>query len=527
MKNIKLFMRMTIAQKITTTLVLYTLLLALNPILFLIFPDQYIILMWVISGVGVLLFYPVFFILKNYLIVPFNIGISNIEKMANGKFSTRPVRFEGKDEITRFRKALNGVVLNISQILNGSSAAIRIVDTNNNIVIKNDYMDSINGNYGIKVKGLSFYGDKLTSDNILKYNIQIEREDGSKFPALLTAKPYKDSQGNIIGVIESFTDMTEAKDKENQLITLGEEITHVVNVLNSTVSQFSEISQTVNRSSQEASQAVDDIAQGSQDQAFQVQEAAANIHQLTEDVERTSMAAQESSSQAKQANEEAMKGATLAQHGSEKMKLIKTAVNHSAGTIQDLGERNQQINKIVEVINQISAQTNLLALNAAIEAARAGEAGRGFAVVADEVRKLAEESNAATQQISELISSIQNETQNVIETMNTSVKDVDAGAQVVVDALKSLELISAKVSSVAIKMEDIAESSEKQLLEANQANLAIQNIAAVSEENAAGSEEVSASVTEVSGAMSSVLSAVSDLANLSSQLDSLVKQFSN
>jgi methyl-accepting chemotaxis protein len=117
------------------------------------------------------------------------------------------------------------------------------------------------------------------------------------------------------------------------------------------------------------------------------------------------------------------------------MRLIHDTVQDLSKVIRGLGERSKEIGEIVAVITKISSQTNLLALNAAIEAARAGEHGRGFAVVADEVRKLAEQSAQSAQQISELITHIQKETLNAVQSMDQATKEVQSGLDVVDSAI--------------------------------------------------------------------------------------------
>jgi methyl-accepting chemotaxis protein len=186
------------------------------------------------------------------------------------------------------------------------------------------------------------------------------------------------------------------------------------------------------------------------------------------------------------------------------MESISSTTKEGAEKVKALGAKSEQIGNIVETINGISEQTNLLALNAAIEAARAGEAGRGFAVVADEVRKLAEESQKATAQISGLIGEIQEEIGGAVASMDINTTQVDEGVKAVRDSLAAFEEIPLLVGQV---------------------NKAIAQISAISEENAAGAEEVSASVEEVTSAMQQVASAAQQLSKGASDLKTQVGRF--
>ena len=152
----------------------------------------------------------------------------------------------------------------------------------------------------------------------------------------------------------------------------------------------------------------------------------------------------ETAEHAAEAKKIAEDGGSEATKAVQKMNTIKDSVISSAKVIGDLGDKSKQIHDIVDAINQISEQTNLLALNAAIEAARAGEAGRGFAVVADEVRKLAEESKQATGQIDRMVAEIIDTTGKAVTSMQQGTSDVEESSTVINSALKSLENISKK-----------------------------------------------------------------------------------
>ncbi len=179
--------------------------------------------------------------------------------------------------------------------------------------------------------------------------------------------------------------------------------------------------------------------------------------------------------------------------------------------MQTLGEKSTQIGEIVAVINDIADQTNLLALNAAIEAARAGEQGRGFAVVADEVRKLAERTAKATAEISQMIGAIQGEVDNAVHAMNQTNKQVDVGLRYSVEAGEQLESIVSSVSTLQSMIQQIASATEE--------------MSSTSEAISGDIQAVAGGAREISGGAEDIAHASSELAHLSAQLKSIVDRF--
>ena len=190
---------------------------------------------------------------------------------------------------------------------------------------------------------------------------------------------------------------------------------------------------------------------------------------------------------------------------------IKAKVGVSAEKVQEMGRRSDQIGTIVETIEDIASQTNLLALNAAIEAARAGEHGKGFAVVADEVRKLAERSSQATKEIGAMIKAIQSETREAVHSMEEGVREVEKGAVSSEKSGESLREILDQINEVTMQINQIATAAEQQTATTSEITTNIHQVTEVVHQSARGAEETS--------------TAAAQLAEQSQQLQNLVGKF--
>ncbi|MFA7241158.1 MAG: methyl-accepting chemotaxis protein [Sulfuricellaceae bacterium] len=232
------------------------------------------------------------------------------------------------------------------------------------------------------------------------------------------------------------------------------------------------------------------VAVSSNHQSEAAASTAAAVEEMTTNIDHVSSNAGEAHAIAKRAGELSVQGGSVVHDAVVEMSKIADAVNQSAQFIQTLGEHSNQISAIVNTIKDIADQTNLLALNAAIEAARAGEQGRGFAVVADEVRKLAERTTQSTQEISGMIDTIQSGTQNAIASMAEGSQRVAEGVAMANRAGESMEQIRDGADQVVSEVNDITAALREQGAASHQVAQNVEKIAQMTEENSAAVGEV-------------------------------------
>lgn len=318
-------------------------------------------------------------------------------------------------------------------------------------------------------------------------------------------------------------------------------------------SQQSESINSTASSVEQMSRAIDGVSRGAEEQSAAVNKAATITGQLNSAIEQVTGNAQAVTKEASEAARSAREGASTVSQTIQGMESIRAKVGISAQKVEEMGSRSEQIGAIVEAIEDIASQTNLLALNAAIEAARAGEHGKGFAVVADEVRKLAERASSSTKEIGGLIKAIQKIVNEAVKAMQDGAKEVDLGViqanqagKALEDILRSAEAVNKQsaeaaratqnmavfatelinsVDSVSAVVEENTAATEEMAASSSEVTQSIANIASVSEENSAAVEEVSASTEEMSAQVEEVSASAQSLAESAQQLQALVERF--
>ncbi|MBP2242363.1 methyl-accepting chemotaxis protein [Cytobacillus eiseniae] len=276
---------------------------------------------------------------------------------------------------------------------------------------------------------------------------------------------------------------------------------------------------------EQITETMQDVADGVNKQVHSVEETSQTINEMAIGIQQIAQNAQNVSSTAIDATERASEGGQILEKATGQMNSINETVNGLSIVIKGLGERSKEIDQIIEVITGIAAQTNLLALNAAIEAARAGENGRGFAVVADEVRKLAEQSAHSAQQISQLISSIQEETNKAVDSIEETTNEVVSGIGIVNTAGESFKHIERTIIEVTTQIQEVSSAVQQMAAGSEQMSHSMQTITDVSAATSSGTQGVSASIEEQLASMEEITSSADALSNMAEELQKLVGRF--
>lgn len=270
---------------------------------------------------------------------------------------------------------------------------------------------------------------------------------------------------------------------------------------------------------------ITEVADGSGKQSTAINKTGAVVERISTQIEQATANVNIAETTSDKTENAAKAGGKTIEAAVRQMVNIEDKVVHSAKVVVKLGERSKEIGQIVDTIAGIAGQTNLLALNAAIEAARAGEQGRGFAVVADEVRKLAEQSQGAAKQIAVLISEIQGDTDNAVAAMNEGTREVKIGADVVNEAgrtfteiVSAVEQVSEQVKNISTAIRMIADNSQE-------IDSAVQEIDNISKENAMQTQTVSAVTEEQSASMEEIAASSNSLAEMAHELQRVVARF--
>ncbi len=499
-----------------------------------------------------------FFITK-LITEPIHRLTNGAEAFSNGD-SDITIKVESKDEIGTLSTVMNKMIEQISlqiSYLENLPTPVLVIDKEFNLVFINKKgQELVNKNFD-ECKQHKCYElmntDHCESNDCRLHQAmndgqthgaeQVARPNGKELDIMYTGSPVIDKGGKIIGAVEFIADISNVKEAEkyldrstNKIMTAMERfadgdltvqvkseknddaIAKLFSSFNEAVQKMKQmilhitdaVEATASASTQISSSA-EEMAAGSQEQSAQTGEIATAMEEMSSTIletnQNTSVAA-----------EAAKDSGTLAEEGGEAvtatiagMDKIAKVVLSASDTVKKLGENSEKIGEIIHVINDIADQTNLLALNAAIEAARAGEQGRGFAVVADEVRKLAERTTTATKEIAGMINQLQTGTTETVTSIEQGVQEVNTGKELAAKAGESIQEMVNSSTRVLDVITQVATASEEQAATAEEISKNIESINMVAQESAVGVEQIA--------------KASEDLNRLTENLQQLVTQF--
>ena len=416
----------------------------------------------------------------------FDINIKSETKDEFGELMNKAAKFKDSqmEKIVAAQKIAEGSLENVREASSKDTLAQAF---NKEVNILNDLLSEIDkmllasekGDLNIKLDTSHFSGGWLRIleglNRLRKSMLDPINEASSVLGSMAKGDFTKKMNGNYEGEYEK----------------IKNDVNKVAVSLNKIIGQVKVSADELASSAEQISSSTIEMAAGASEQNSQTFDVASSIEEMTYTINDSTKNAAVASEKAQEAGEKARNGGKVVEQTIDGINRIADVVTASAVTIEELGKSSDQIGEIIQVINEIADQTNLLALNAAIEAARAGEHGRGFAVVADEVRKLAERTTGATNEITSMIQRIQEDTSDAVVAMDKGKKEVEKGKELAGDAGNALKEIISNTDEVSHLIAQLAAASEQQNATSQQISSNVELISNVTQQSTESTEQIS------------------------------------
>lgn len=325
----------------------------------------------------------------------------------------------------------------------------------------------------------------------------------------------EENQSAILQLLDELADLADGDLRVQATVTesftgaIADSINFSIDQMRGLVSKINETSGLVSTAADQTQKSVSQLSEASQRQADEIAQVSEAVNEMAVSIDMVSYNAAESSSVAERSVDIASKGAVVVQNTIDGMDNIRGQIQETAKRIKRLGESSQEIGDIVALINDIADQTNILSLNAAIQASMAGDAGKGFAVVADEVQRLAERSGAAAKQISALVKTIQSDTNEAVSSMEQTTAEVVQGTRLAQDAGVALGEIEGVSKSLAEIIENISDAARQQAASAGKISNTMKSIQEITTATTDGTQETATAVGNLAKMTNELRSSVS------------------
>lgn len=399
------------------------------------------------------------------------------------------------------------VLLFVNPIEKVRHAAELVAQGDINVVItdkaveRGDEIGSLMRSFNKMVENIKNAIEEVTSQREIAEKLRIEADEARE--KVQEHQRYLEDQfRKIFDVVESVSngDLTKeaVAERDDEVGLLVKKLNKMINDLRILIKEVIDSSNAVANSTSQISSSAEEMSTAVQDQARQISEIVSAIEEMSKTIIENAHQAEKVAELAHENSSFATEGSKAVMSTIEQMHRLAEVVRNSAQSVQILGKSSTQIGEIIDVIEDIADQTNLLALNAAIEAARAGEQGRGFAVVADEVRKLAERTMKATKEISDMIKKIQNDTNEVVQIMKSGVEVAETGIQLADKANLALKQIVQNAEDVAGLISEISRANKEQSRVSEDISKAVESISSIAEQTSAGVHQIAMAVDDLS-----------------------------